>query len=206
MTQLIKINKIDYKVSEDLYIAEQTPKRKICLMDTLMKGMDHIERLNIRKDFNNKKTPTFTIDENGEIYEHFDPKYYSKMFNDEIHDKTTITIAFVNLGWLSYDIATDSFINWYNVALPKDLVYEQPFEEYNYWCTYTPKQIDSAIKLCHYLCDEFFIKKEFSKTFFKIDDSDKFEGILTRRNITSEHFDVNPSFQIKKFTKEFPKK
>ncbi len=201
----IKTNKTDFKVPESLYIQTVTPKRKICLMDTLMRGMDHIERLMIREDDNTRKTPTYTIDENGEIFEHFDPKYYSEMFNDEIQDKTTINIAFVNLGWLSYDIVTDSFINWYSVTIPKDRVFEKPFGEYNYWCNYTTKQINSAIKLCHYLCDEFHIKKEFSNTFFKMDNTEKFQGILTRRNITSDYFDVNPAFQIKKFAKEFPK-
>ena len=59
--------------------------------------MRHFESWINRRNGNYKKTTPFTIDVDGTIYQHYDPKYYSDFLNCE-QDKCNIPIILVIIG------------------------------------------------------------------------------------------------------------
>ncbi len=196
-----KMKKIDLTIPDDLYSKEESKKTRICLMDTLMKDMDHIDRILLRKDSNAKFIPHFTIDEDGTIYQHFDEKYWNQNFYDDRNNKQTIFIAFVNLGWLQYNSATEDFENWYGIKVDRERMTERPYRSYRYWHSYTSTQLKVGAKLCLELCEEHNIKKTITETLFPKESSYTLEGIITRGNIDKSYNDLNPSFELKKFSK-----
>jgi hypothetical protein len=78
-------------------------KKQIVLGNTFNHDMKHVIGWKHRHNGNYKKTAAFTIDINGVIHKHFDPKYQSKFFNDLILDGKSIVILLENV--LSGDIS-----------------------------------------------------------------------------------------------------
>ena len=99
-----KINKQEYKVKDENYYDNVFIKKQIVLGNTFSKNMNHYIGWNFRKGGDYKKTAPFTISKYGEIFEHFDPQYYSDFIGVKHVDRQIIPILIENEGYLFSDI------------------------------------------------------------------------------------------------------
>lgn len=195
----MKIDKESYKVTDEHYYPQPFEKHQIILAESLRADHNNLIRLK-NKDFGKStQYPTFTISRTGEIYQHFDPKYYSDFLGIDSIDKHAISISLENMGKLFFSYDEDIYVNWCNEVCPKDQVYERPWKEYSYWHTYTQEQFDALVKLCIYLCDTFKIEKDCIGFNFYNDETKYFKGIVCRANYSYDFQDLNPSFDFKLF-------
>ena len=191
----MEIDKNTYSVSEFNYIKEKTNKNLIILGDTCRSESNHIKRMYIKDNKKSLAWNTYTISRNGEIYEHFNPMYYSETTDDPLINKRSITILFENMNLLSYE--DGKYLNWIN-ELYNGNIYKKQWKGGYFWEEYTKNQYDSLIELIQYLLITFDnIPKDFVD--FNHYDSDllKHKGILSRSNIFKDKYDLNPSFNYK---------
>jgi len=120
----MEINREDYKLRETNYVKLETPKDKIVLMNTLNSGMAHVTGWKNRMDGQHKYTSAFTIDRDGTIHQHYDPKYHSKIFNKNV-DERIIPISLVNYGHLKMENPETGFITWLRDIYNGEEVFEK---------------------------------------------------------------------------------
>jgi len=145
----------------------------------------------------------YSIDQNGEITNHYDPKYYSDYLKLSI-DNNIIPILLINEGWLYSDDKTGKKIMWtgnYYLRGENEVIYREWRNNFHY-ATYPLKQVNSCIKLCKELCEKFDIPKKCIGHNTKVDGIEKFKGITTRSNYKIEYMDVSPSFPFVFFKKQ----
>lgn len=188
----MKIDKTIYNISENNYIKKESNKDLIILGDTCRSESNHIKRMYLKDNKKSLAWNTYTISRNGEIYEHFDPIYYSEFTDDYSINKRSISILIENMNLLYID--NGEYLNWMNEKCETDVLKKQWKGGY-FWEKYTTNQYDSLIYLLKYLFEEF---KDIPKEFIDFNhyDSDllKYKGILCRSNIFKNEYDLNPSF------------
>jgi len=193
------INKQTERLSTDNYHKSEYEKKQIILAGSLRKNNYHIVNLK-RKDYGMAKTwPTYTIERSGNIIEHFDPKYYSDFMDIKDVDKKSISVVLENMGMLYFDYDSNNFLNWSNDICPDKNVFERNWKGCRYWEAYTKEQFNSTIELCSYLIDKYEIKLDCLGFNSHDDTTPTFEGIVTRSNYDIDYYDLNPSFDYKKF-------
>ena len=196
------IDKETYNLTEKNYYNIETNKKLIVLGSSLSDKDNHITGWENRMGGEYKKTSTYTIFRNGEIYEHFNPSYYSSFVENENVDKKIISITLENQGWLNKDLKNDRYFNWVgNIYKRNKSVYEKRWRGFVYWDSYTNKQMKSCVFLIKHLCDKFNIENKCVGHNTYIDGIDMFEGITYRSNFQREYTDLNPSWDFKKFKK-----
>jgi len=194
------IDKETYNLTEKNYYNIETNKKLIVLGNSLSEKDNHITGWENRMGGEYKKTSTYTIFRNGEIYEHFKPTYYSSFVENENVDKKIISITLENQGWLNKDLKNDRYFNWVgNIYKRNKSVYEKRWRGFVYWDSYTNKQMKSCVFLIKHLCDKFNIENKCVGHNTYIDGIDMFEGITYRSNFQREYTDLNPSWDFKKF-------
>jgi len=194
------IDKETYNLTEKNYYNIETNKKLIVLGNSLSEKDNHITGWENRMGGEYKKTSTYTIFRNGEIYEHFNPSYYSSFVENENIDKKIISITLENQGWLNKDLKNDRYFNWVgNIYKRNKSVYEKRWRGFVYWDSYTNKQMKSCVFLIKHLCDKFDIENKCVGHNTYIDGIDMFEGITYRSNFQREYTDLNPSWDFKKF-------
>lgn len=198
MSKLV-IDNTTYKASEDNYNKEIFPKKQIILAESLRKDHNHILRWN-KKDFGKSKTwGTYSISREGDIYEHFNPKYYSDFMGNKEIDKKSISIVMENMGPLFFDYENDKHVNWCNEICPSENVFTKSWKDFSYWEKHNTIQITSLVKLCKQLCSEYKIEVDcVGFNFFTVEIA-SFEGIACRSNYSYDNNDPNPSFDFKFF-------
>jgi hypothetical protein len=196
----MKIDKKLYSLPDDSYLKFETIKKQIVIGHTGTNKMRHIEKWKNRLNGKYKKTAAFTIDTNGKVYRHFDPIYFSEILGDIELDKKSIVILLENDGWLTKNVEKNEFINWvghiYNK--PEDIV-ERRWRNYSYWAPYSDEQFTSAVKLVSNICEEFFIPKFAVPHNTKIEDLEKFNGVLYKSNLEKYYTDLSPAWDFEKF-------
>lgn len=196
------IDKKTYKINDKNYYKSKYDKKQIILAGSLRKNNFHIKRLE-KKDFGQTKTwPTFSINRQGNIYQHFDPKYYSDFIGDKDIDKQSISIVLENMGLLFYEYNSDKYLNSLHEDCPEEFVYERKWNGGTYWEKYTNEQFDSLVELCRNLCEQYNIELDSLGHNVFYDETKNFEGIITRSNIDNQYTDLNPSFNFKAFLQE----
>jgi hypothetical protein len=180
---------------------ENEEKKQIVLLHTSRKVTQYLTGLKYRFNGKYTKIPNYVIDKEGKILEILEPKKISKMFNNRNLDKNIITISLENLGWLYKEPLQSGYINWIG-NIYKGKVYERKWRDYVYWDIYTPEQTESCFELCMKLINEFNIDKKFVGHNTKINGIEKFNGIVSRSNYSSETTDLNPSFDFEGFLKK----
>ena len=65
-----------------------------------------------------------------------------------------------------------------------------------FWDKYSEEQLQSLVKLCTTLCDEFKIPKKFIGHNTKLNGVEKFNGIINRSNLSEDYTDLSPAFNF----------
>jgi N-acetyl-anhydromuramyl-L-alanine amidase AmpD len=198
----MEIDKISYKISENNYYNIVTEKKRIVLCDSLRKDHNHIKRLQ-KKEYGKSKTwPTYTIDREGNVFEHFDPKYYSDYYGDTNIDMSSIYICIENMGVLTYDIEKRTYSNWINEICNVNDVSIIKWKGYSFWEKYRKDQIISVFNLCSFLCEKFKIDN-LSIGYNNYDENAlNFNGIICISNFDNMSCSVNPTFKYENFKKK----
>lgn len=194
------IDDTTFKLPEDNFVKDETYKKHIILAHTFNHDMRHYIGWLHRYNGKYKKTAAFTIDAAGFIYKHFNPKYYSRYFNDKEFDKKVIVILLENDGWLTKNEDKNEFITWNgDIYNQPDEVIEKKWRGYSYWTPYTKQQLNSAQALVKDLCDEFNIPKSSVAHNTAIDKLVDYEPIIYRSNINRNFTDLSPAWDCEMF-------
>lgn len=189
-----------YVLSNKNFFEKEFKKNKIIMGSTFSKNMNHFIGWEKRYNGNNKKTASFTINFNGEIFQHFNPKYYSSFTGIDTIDKESISIILENEGYLFKLNENNKYVDWFgDIYNREDIVFEKKWRNYNYWAPYTTEQLESTIKLCNSLCNQFNIKMVSTPNNVKIDDLNEFNGVLYKSNLYKHFTDLNPSWDFSEF-------
>jgi peptidoglycan hydrolase-like protein with peptidoglycan-binding domain len=160
----------------------------------------------------------YSIDYKGNIYEHFDPKFWAYHLGiggaKKYLDKQSIGIEITNEGYMTK--SGDKF-HWYSgpTALQYNRPNDEPFyikdgwRDYNWYAPYSKEQYESTLWLVNFLCDEYNIKKNVipdNEYHPEILDGN-FEGIYNHSNVrdypaAKPKWDLSPAFPLKKLLKE----
>lgn len=195
----MKIDNITYSLSKNNYIDKEFDKKQIVLGNTLIPDMKHVNGWKTRIGGNYTKTSAFTIDRKGNIYQHFDPKFYSDFIGDKLVDKKIISISLENQGWLLKDLLKDRYVDWVgNIYKRRVKVTEKRWRGFSYWDPYTSKQYSAALELIEYLCNKFDIPKKIVGHNTQIENIDLYEGITYRSNYYKEKTDLSPAWDFNK--------
>jgi N-acetyl-anhydromuramyl-L-alanine amidase AmpD len=186
-----------YKLNINNYTQIESQKKQIVLGNTFNDDMKHLAGWNTKYNGKYKKTAACTISKNGQIYKHFDPKYYSSYFNTNEQNIKSILILIENYGWLIKDNKKNTFNNWLGGEYTGDRnILEKKWRDYMYWEPYNNEQLESTIYLILKLCSEFNIPKIAIGHNTKIDDLYEFEGVLYKSNIEKHYTDLNPNWKF----------
>ena len=189
------------------YVEKVSDKKQIVIGNSLSNDLKYINGWRKRFGGNYKNTTTFSIDKKGNIYQHFDDKYYSKTIGVESLDKRIITITLENVGWLNKDLIKDRHIDWVgNIYKRRAKVIDKRWRGFRYWEPYTNKQFNSCVDLVMFLCEKHNIDKKCvgHNTFIK--NIEDFNGISYRSNYNKDFTDVSPAWNFKKFKNKIEKK
>jgi len=185
-----------YVLNETNYYQEVYTKTQIVIGHTGRKDMRHFDTWLNRRNGNYKKTANFTIDKDGTIYQHFDPKYYSDFLGID-QDRCNVSIVLVNPGWLTLT-ENNVYVDWLGHIYSKDNVLDKNWRDYRYWHKYTEDQLLSLKELINHLCEIFNINEKIISTNVYDENVDIFKGVTFRSNYSKNFTDVSPAFEIEK--------
>jgi hypothetical protein len=75
-------------------------------------------------------------------------------------------------------------------------VYEKKWRDKFFWDIYTDEQMNTLVDVCLKSCEQHKIPKKFIGHNTLIDGIERFSGIITRSNFSSQDTDVSPSFNF----------
>lgn len=186
---------------KDLNIVRRRSKKKqILLYDTQRRSEDFLMKLKYRNNGKYKDIPHYLIDKSGVIHNFFDEKYSSITFNDPRIDKVQIKIALENLGWLNKNTITGVLYNWINDPYRLE-PHIKKWRGYFFWDKYTEEQYKSLTELCLMICEKHRIPYVSAPDQVVYKDVIKFNGIVCKSNFDDIYSDINPSFDLKIFSK-----
>jgi len=154
------VNKEYYFEGNENIQKNKTKKKQIILTHTSCTMDEYLTKIKTRYNGKYNRLPCFFISQNGEVYQHFDPKYYSLLMWEQQIEKNSITICLENVGWLSKDLALDKYFTWKGSEYFGDVV-EIPWRNKRHWATYSEEQYTKLAELIDYLCIEYGIIKDF---------------------------------------------
>jgi N-acetyl-anhydromuramyl-L-alanine amidase AmpD len=175
-------------------------KKQIVLTHTSRNVSDYILSLKHRYNGKYDKIPHFLIKKDGRVLQMMDPSFYSNYLDSEHQNKSSIIISLENFGWLKKNPLNASYVNWIG-DIYKEGIYERKWRGYFFWEPYTDNQMESLIELTLYLCEMFSIPPTCIGHNVKLDGIEKFEGIITRSNFTTDSTDLSPAFNFEQFKK-----
>lgn len=195
----MQIDHSTYEIKETNRYKNQSVKTQIVLATSLRKNSYHITRL-LHKEFGKtKKWNAYTISRDGTIFQHYDSKYHSDFLGIKDADNQSISVVLENMGCLFLS-PNGKYINWLNEICDEDKVVEKDWLGYHYWENFTDEQIKSTAELCKTLCDKHGIPKICIEFHHFHKETIKFRGIVFRSNYIEDSSDINPLFDIDKFT------
>lgn len=181
-------------------------KNQIVIGHSSFSDMRHLLSWKNRYNGKNKQTATFSIDIEGNIFQHYDARYYSDFIGDKHEDQKSITILLDNVGWL-FKNDNYEFITWYGDIYTKTEDIKQiKWKNNEFWVNYTDSQFDSLVFLTNKLINEFKIDRNvaYHNTCITTDlDRPK---ILYRSNINKNFNDLNPTWDYIKFKNKLNEK
>ena len=203
----MEIDKKTYKLKSTNYHKKIFDKHQIVIGNSFANKLDHVEGWKNRMGGEYTKTSTFTIDRKGNIYQHYDPKYYSDYIDIKKVDKKIISISLENIGWLIKDMIKDKYIDWVgNIYKRRAKVIEQRWRGFSYWDPYTTQQVKSCLNLVKFLCEENNIPLRCVGHNTFIEEIALFDGISYKSNYFREATDLSPAWNFKKFKNKIEEK
>lgn len=192
----LNIDDKTYKLSDDKYIKEGTSKKRIVIGNTFSTNMRHCIGWNKRWNGKYTRTAMFTIDINGNIYQHFSPNYFSNFLDNSTLNETTISIILENEGWLIKDLVEENtYLNYIgHIYKREDSVVEKRWRNHTFWAPYSKQQKESTYKLVKELCLEFDIPLKAISHNTNFDTVEEFEGVLYKSNFEKYYTDVSPAW------------
>lgn len=194
----MRIDRKTHKIGDGNRYKSVTAKTQIIISFSLRKDDYHIKRLKHKEYGKSKKWNTFTISRDGNIYEHYDPKYYSDFCDVKKVDKTTISIVLENMGSLTKNDESQ-YVNWLNEICQEDYVVEKKWLGHKHWEMFNEKQIESVVLLCKELCNQFNIPIKIIDFPQYHKDIVKYKGITLKSNHFDDSSSVNPLFDLRWF-------
>lgn len=192
------INKKDFKLGDKSFIKEVHPKKIIVIGNTMSNGMNHFKHWLSKINGKYQKTAAFTVTLDGKIYQHYDPKYYSRFSGAGLFDRNSIPIALENEGWVTKDFQEQMYVNWAGEKYDRpDELIEKSWRGRLRWAPYSQKQMDSLVYLCENMIKTFDIPRFVCPNNVKVNDFTKKKGIYYRSNYLKTSLDVSPAFDIK---------
>jgi len=188
------IDKKKYKLEETNYHKEIYDKKQIIIGHSYRDDMLHYSSWVNRWNGNYTKTTTYTINLDGKIYEHYNPKYWSDYLGVN-QDKFNISITLSNICWLKKDLNND-YKDWLGHIYKGNDIIIKKWRNHQYWKNYTEEQLKSLSSLIKKLCKDFNINKEVIEHNVYDDSIDLFDGIVFKSNYYQEITDVSPAFDI----------
>lgn len=201
---MLKIDRETYKISENNFNKKETEKNLIIIGDTSRKNSNHLNRM-MYKDFGlNKSWNTYTISREGNVYEHYDPKYFSDFTSKPSINNRCISILFENMGYIYHD--EGKYYNWINEEC-EDIskLFRKHWKFGYFWEKYTEEQYESFVDLIVYLIKKYEIPNNIIATNLYEEFSHEYKGIISRSNLNKNEIDVNPSFDYDKVIKMISK-
>lgn len=192
--------------NETNYYLEETPKSRIILggsnrLTLTSKGnidFTFFNALKNRDGGNCKKTPMYSIDVNGVVYNHFPDKYYSDFVEDEFRPEEAISIMLHNEGPLAFNNSKLAYATWdgkkTGIDNPTNLEWRGEF----YWAPYTEAQYVSLKHLIGFLSEKHNIQEKFIDSNTLDLTSFLFSGVISRANLSTFYLDLNPTFDWEK--------
>ena len=204
---MIKIDKKTYNLSDRNYHKKEFKKHQIVLGNSFSEDLNHLKRWEYRLGGDYTKTATFTIDRRGNIYQHYDPKYYSDFINNKMVDKKIISIIIENQGWLLKDLLKDKYIDLVgNIYKRKASVIEKRWRGFVYWDPYCPSQLKRCIELIDYLCNKYNIPSRCVGHNTFVDGIEFFDGVTYKSNYNKETTDLSPAWNFSNFKNKIEEK
>ncbi|MFW5847586.1 MAG: peptidoglycan-binding protein [bacterium] len=209
-----EINNVSYVLTTKNYFPRIHKKTNIVLHHTAgwvvqkgTKDTPSMSHFNWWASQDRRVSTAFSIDYKGNIYQHFDPKYWAYHLgiggSKKFLDYQSIGIEITNEGYMKKK--SDEFV-WllapeikYNRPQDEPVYIENGWRGYKYFAPYSKEQIDSTVWLLNYLCEKFDIEKNF------IDNCDyqshirdgKYKGIYNHANVRTDKWDLSPAFPFK---------
>lgn len=176
-------------------------KNKIVIGNTLTTKMSHIDLWKNKLNGAFKGVPAYVISTEGQIYQHFNPKYYSEIIKMGNNDREIVSILLENEGWLTKDYQKNELLTWCGNIYNKE---DGPVANIKWrgkirWTPYAQPQMDSLVQLTEYLIERFNINRYVSEHNTKILDIEEKEGIYYRSNYNINYMDVSPTFNFKEY-------
>jgi len=202
----IIINDTKYALPKENYNSKAKKKTQIVVGNTFSSGMKHYLGWLTRLSGDYKKTAAFTIDVNGKIYQHYDPKYSSDFLPIKIANESIISIVIENEGWLSKDEETGKFYTWVGNEFDKpETVEERRWRNHEYWAPYTTKQINALVRLVKHLGEKFNIPIQTIGHNTKVDGIYDYSGVVFRSNYLKQCTDLTPAWDYESFQNKLTK-
>ncbi len=196
---MMDVDKTTYNLPTDNFVPIESIKRQIVIGHTFNHDMKHYAGWVHRYNGKFKRTAAFTVTTDGKIYQHFDPSFQSRYFNNQELDKKSIVILLENDGWLTNHMEKNVFITWIGdiYKQPNEVVYKK-WRGYSHWCPYTNEQVNSVMDLIKKLCSDFYIPLFLIEHNTKIDDSANY-GIIYKSNLDKHYTDLSPAWNCMMF-------
>lgn len=191
------INKKYYFDDTDHIQKNRTKKKQIILLNSSCSSDEYFIKIKTRFNGKYNRLPCFFITQSGEVYQHFNPVYYSKLMEPQKIEKHSITIALENIGWLHKDFLTGKLTSWKGVEYHGEYV-EIPWRNKKYWASYSEEQYTKLAELIDYLCIEHNIIKDFIGNNIVMNKPNNYKGILNRGNYSKNYYDLSPATDFKK--------
>lgn len=199
---MINIIKEYLPISE--YYREQTTKNKIVLHHTVSSSKQSTTSWWIKDGIH--VATAFIIDKDGQIYELFDPTFWSYHLGSgtvTLDNKAAIGIELVNEGQL-YKREDNTYYWWIDKDNPfgkakyNGEVFDngEEWRDFRYWAKYTSPQIDSVIKLLKYLTEKFNINIDIITSYLYDKSLLNYNGIISHHNVRKDKTDVSPALNL----------
>lgn len=167
------------------------PKTQILLANTLGCLDEYFTCIKTRHGGSYNEIFTYTISIDGVIYQHFNPKCSSKIF-DQGFDSQIISIGLENVGWLKQN-EQNKFIDWKGYIYNGE-VFEKCWRGKHLWASYTLNQVAALLEFLPTLIKEHNIEPKFSGKNLTMDKPQEFKGVLNRSNYYKFYYDLSPAF------------
>jgi len=201
------------KMADVEYVKVAIPKKQIVLHHTVSSSSKSTINYFQEDKGKSKIAVAYVIDKDGTVFQLFEPEYWAWHIGKGStidNNKQSIGIEIVNEGQLIKRNDLDYYW-WYDSKLypqgrvkytgkPFDLGYV--WRGFQYFASYTDKQVESVQQLLDYLTDKFNIKRNFTGNFNYLKSYLDYEGVVMHVNLRPDKTDLSPAWDLNKVFSE----